>query len=251
MFLRQSTFILMLAAAAASSLACDGAGPSPAPAPAPLARCRAPAGVPTRPATIAEVLSLVNALPQPLTLPCLLETLDRPLDLSASRSLFSFQPAEGARSPRIFLYTGTEARPLVWTLVPEGDGGKLIEFGQFIDETRSLKGEIAFPVDRPLETGAPFTRIRDKGRDGTRMGTTCRGCHAGETNAPEFHADAFVSEALRPDDRSLLPLQDLRKEHTICDEAAEPDRCAMLSALFDHGEVREKPFPAHVPTIFD
>ena len=36
-----------------------------------------------------------------------------------------------------------------------------------------------------------------------------RGCHAGEMRVPEFHAEAFVSEALRPDDRSLLPLEDL------------------------------------------
>lgn len=247
MFARLPSLTLLLVVA--SSTACDGSDAGPAPAP--LARCRAPDGAPTRPATIAEVMSLVNAMPQPLSLACLLETLDRPLDLSASRSLFSFQPAAGSRSPRIFIYTGTESRPLVWTLVPEGDGAKLIEFGQFLDETRSLKGEIEFPVAAALDGGSPFTRIRDKERAGSRAGTTCRGCHADEVNAPEFHADAFVSAALRPDDRSLLPLENLRQEHKVCDKAAEPDRCAMLSALFDHGVVREKPFPAHVPTIFD
>ena len=67
-------------------------------------RCVAPEGVSTAPQTIAEVVTLLNALPKPLNLPCFVASLARPLSLHAVNSPFSAQPAQGRRSPRIFIF---------------------------------------------------------------------------------------------------------------------------------------------------
>src|SRR5687767_916415 len=106
-----------------------------------LPRCRAPAGFSGSPRTIAEAIALVNALPPPVTLACFLQSLDRPLYAYATYSVISLQPAVGARSPRIFLFDG-KSGGLVMSIVPEGMGSHALEFGQFVDETRTIKGEI-------------------------------------------------------------------------------------------------------------
>jgi hypothetical protein len=54
-------------------------------------RCVAPAGVPTTPQTIVEVVDLINALPAPVTLPCFLQALARPLKMHATISLITAQ----------------------------------------------------------------------------------------------------------------------------------------------------------------
>jgi hypothetical protein len=36
-------------------------------------------------------------------------------------------------------------------------------------------------------------------------------------------------------------VESLRTENVSCDAAAEPERCAMLSALFNHGDVVAAP----------
>ena len=68
--------------------------------------CRAPSSVSNAPQSIAETVTLINALPKPLTLPCFLESLARPLEMSATFSVVSAQPAVGHRSPRVFLFLG-------------------------------------------------------------------------------------------------------------------------------------------------
>src|SRR5688572_8125053 len=66
------------------------------------------------PGSILEVVGQVNALPRPVTLPCFLATLPRPLEVHASQSIFSAQPAAGRRSPRMFIFSGA----LTLTIVP-------------------------------------------------------------------------------------------------------------------------------------
>jgi hypothetical protein len=218
-------------AAAPADAVVESRAPSP---------CRPP-GVSRSPTSIPEVVTLVNALPRPLTLTCFLESLDRPLRVSATNGVISLQPARGTRSPRLFLHIGA----LVASIVPDGPGAPLVEFGEFIDDENTIKGEIAFPMDGPLDPATPYKKILDGG------GTVCRGCHRAEARVETIDVGpAFASAALRPVPSSLVSLERVRQEHETCDPAAEPERCAIYRALFEHGEVIPWQFPASLPTIF-
>jgi hypothetical protein len=213
---------------------------APAARPATL-DCRAPAGVSDAPHTVAETVTLINALPKPLSLPCFLESLARPLQLQASISLFSAQPSKGQRTPRIFLFRD----PLVMSIVPDGDGSELLEFGEQRPNLRSLKAEIAFPVSAPLEPSAPYQDLMFNPQL-----TTCGGCHASEQQESELPgARTFVSVALRPRQVDRVSALSLGHELEICDRAQEPLRCAMLDALLGWGQVTEREFPAEMATF--
>lgn len=202
--------------------------------------CFPPRGQSGSPDTIFEVIALVNALPRPVTIPCFLESLDRPLRLNATSSVVSAQPSVGARSPRIFLFSGQN---LILSVVPDGVGRLLLEAGQLTSSTRSIKGEIKFPVDHALRDEEPFGHL-PFGRT-----TSCGLCHRSEE--PVFGLEGAVeSGALRPTPRLAVPLEDIRGHHARCDAATEPERCAFLKALFDHGPVTAHEFPAEMPTFF-
>ena len=225
------------ASAPTASAPTVSAPPSRSPTPG----CRAPAGVSNSPHTIDETVTLINALPKPLSLACFLESLARPLQISATFSLFSAQPAQGTRSPRIFLFQD----PTLLSIVPAGDGAPLLEFGEQRPEFRSLKAEIVFPVATRLERSAPFDHLLF-----SPTLTTCGGCHAGELQESEiFGVRTFVSQALRPRPQELVSAASLRHELEICDSALEPQRCALLDALFGWGEVNERAFPMDMSTF--
>jgi len=236
------TLVAAAAIAASSSGCMSGGAQKPADAGVvDLPRCVAPEGAPTSPQTIADVLTLVNALPSPVTLPCFLQALARPLKMHASVSLISAQPSSGARSPRIFLFFDG----LRMSVVPAGAGAPLLELGEIREESRSLKAEILFPVTTPLDAATPYERILF-----TPTVTRCGFCHPVETPDPDINfATAFTSVALRPLDSYAVSIDSLANELSICDPTAEPDRCAMLKALFDPGAPVEQPFPADLPTI--
>jgi hypothetical protein len=204
-------------------------------------RCVAPEGAPTSPQTIADVVALVNALPSPVTLPCFLQALARPLLTHAAVSTISAQPSVGARSPRIFLFwDGLRA-----SIVPAGAGAPLLEMGEILPEDRSLKAEILFPVTTPLDPVTPYERILF-----TPNVTRCGFCHQAEDPDPDItFAPAFTSVALRPFDSYAVSIDSLANELAICDPKAEPDRCALLHALFDQAPPVEQPFPADLPTL--
>ena len=209
----------------------------------PTPGCRAPVGVSNSPHTISEALTLINALPKPLSLPCFLESLARPLQINATYSLFSAQPAQGLRSPRIFVFQD----PTLFSIVPEGDGAPLLEFGEQRPEFRSLKGEIVFPVAAPLEASAPFDKLMFSAQSTT---TTCGGCHAGELQESVIAGvPTFVSVALRPRPQEQVTALSLRHELEICDRTLEPQRCAMLDALMGWGEVTDRAFPTEMATF--
>jgi hypothetical protein len=221
------------------ALACNGPAAHPPDAAAP--ECRPPAGVSGAPRSIAEAVTLANALPHPLSLPCFVASLDRPLGAQAVVSTISLQPAVGERSPRIFLFSG----PLVMSVAPEGVGRALVELGQLVGDARSLKGELGFPIAAPLDAAEPFARVHHGD------GTTCGFCHPGELRAADIaDAPAFVSGAFRPAPRARVDLATVRHERALCDPAREPERCALLGALFDHGEVVLQEFPPTVPFAF-
>ena len=204
-------------------------------------RCVAREGAPTSPQTIADVLALVNALPSPVTLPCFVQALARPLQIHASVSTVSAQPSVGTRSPRIFTFwEGLRA-----SIVLAGAGAPLLELGEIRPESRSLKAEILFPVTTPLDPMTPYERIL------FAPGVTrCGFCHPAEDPDPDVtFATAFTSVALRPLDSYAVSIASLAHELAICDSEAEPDRCALLQALFDQATPVEQPFPANLPTI--
>jgi hypothetical protein len=202
--------------------------------------CAPAPGTTGSPSSIAETVDLVNGLPKPVSLACFLEALQRPLRLVATQSFFSAQPAVGSRSPRIFLFMDG----IIHSIVPEGSARNLLEMGEATSPGLSIKAELEFPITENITLATAFERLPFDDI------TTCGVCHDGRVPVLGIEG-AFESEVLRPADRELVPLADLEAEARSCDGAIEPERCAMLAALFQHGDVIATEFPGSVPTIFD
>jgi cytochrome c553 len=212
----------------------------------PLARaatpgCRAPDGVSNSPRTIAETVQLINALPKPLTLPCFLQSLARPLQIRATNSTFSAQPAQGARSPRIFIYQA----PTLLSVAPAGTGAQLLEFGEQRPSYRSLKAEVLFPVLDQVSESDPFSAVLFNDQL-----TACAFCHGDESSEQTASGvREFVSESFRPLPENDVPLAQLQSELGICNVSIEPYRCAMLDALLNWGAVTDWDFPLGMATF--
>jgi hypothetical protein len=221
---------------AATELACGGNRGASIDGPAaPSTRCQPSPGATGAPNSIEEAVILINSLPKPTSIPCFLESLDRPLRLSATQAIISAQPAKGRRSPRIFLFTNG----LIISVVPEGVGTNVVEFGELQPEDRSIKGELEFPIHTPVPWEGPFTQVMfDEGR------TNCAFCHASEVAARQVGtATAYASAALRPNAGDDVPLSELREQAENCDLLRESERCAMLQTLF-RGAIEKATFPA-------
>jgi hypothetical protein len=204
--------------------------------------CRAPEGVSDAPRSIASVVDLLNRLPRPVTVSCFLQALARPVELYATSGIFSAQPAVGPRSPRIFIFLD----PLIMSVVPDGVGRELLELGELESNTRSLKAEIEFPLVDDLGYEAPFERLMYDDRI-----TTCAFCHAAEEPSETIgFTQAFVSDALRPVPSERVALLDLYAEHQACSAEAEPERCEILGAIFENGQVIERQFPSEMATFY-
>ena len=84
------------------------------------------------------------------------------------------------------------------------------------------------------------------------IATTCRTCHSQEERSEQIsYAEAYVSTALRPDPRTRVPLETVVAAREACPVDDQGERCTILRALFDHGEVLPRDFPETLPTIFD
>ena len=194
------------------------------------------------PRSVVEVVEMLNAMPKPVTLPCFLETLARPLALQATSSVLSAQPAVGKRSPRVFVFMG----PLIVSVAPDGVGRDLLELGEQRSETHSLKAELEFPITAELGPTDPYTRLRYDDRL-----STCDFCHADPSPAPELsYPYALISRAMRPIPRERVAIETLRVEAEACDHDSEAERCEMLDALFDAtSQPSEAEFPATYRTF--
>jgi hypothetical protein len=235
-----SSILLSLACACQVSEAAPPEVDAAAPA-APESACASPRQISAPPRSVGEVVDLLNELPKPVTLPCLLSSLPRQLAIQATRSIVSAQPAVGARSPRMFLFFD----PLIVSVAPEGQGSNLLELGERRDETHSLKAELEFPITAALDMNAAFDRLRYNDEN-----STCDFCHADREPAPEYdHPHAVISSGIRPLPRERVALADLVQETALCDPDREPERCAMLSALFE-GTAQDGEFPAAYKTFF-
>lgn len=192
------------------------------------------------PDTLDEAIALVDALPSPVTLTCYLTALERPLGLEATSDVFSTQPAQGPESPRIFV----RSEHLTMTVVPVGEGKDLLELGEDHESGMTAKAELKFPIALPLDPEEPYERILAS--PGAEI-TGCQVCHFSELTIGE---NRYANTPIRPPDSMLVPLEVLQAAHETCDPAADPERCAMFSALLDHGEVFHSPFPERFSTQF-
>jgi hypothetical protein len=206
-------------------------------------RCRAPDGTSASPQSTEQAVQLLNALPKPTTVACFVESLSRPLSVYATSSPFSAQPARSVISPRVFINIGS-----LWiSVVIAGSSSYLMEFGEGVagEQERSTKGELLLPLAEAVAPSAPYDRIRDN------PGTACGLCHYDERHEDSLpFANAFSSVAFRPRPESRVTLEALRLQNQLCDWQLEAERCEMLAALFDGGEVTETAFPAAMPTFF-
>jgi hypothetical protein len=192
--------------------------------------CSAPPGVSGAPEDISQLVELLNALPRPVTLSCFLSSLERPLQVFATSSRFSAQPAIDEQTPRTFILRGA----LAVSVVPGGDFSELLEFGYRTATDRSIKGEIEFPVVRTVTPAQLIDRVQ---RD---LRTTCSNCHGLDARVDDAFfgaAKAFESKVLKPIPGFEVDLESLRAEANGCDPAVDPDRCRNLNALFGFGEV--------------
>ncbi|MEM9191080.1 MAG: hypothetical protein AAGF12_18000 [Myxococcota bacterium] len=228
---------LMFLVAAVGSIGCTN--PMEAP---PKERCLPGENATGSPGSVAEAIDLINSLPMPVTAECFTESLDRPLRMEATNSISSAQPAAGARSPRIFIFS----QALILSIVPDGPGAELLEFGELVGRNnRSIKGEIKFPVEAPLPESAPYDTVLFNGGPVT----SCAFCHADEQPVEGIDG-AFESLAMRPTRRSIVPVERILDEAAECDPEEEPERCAYLEAIVGHGPIEHQPFPSALPTFF-
>jgi len=185
--------------------------------------------VSSAPRNVEQAVALMNALPKPTSLECFIESLARPLEVYATSSELSLQPADGTRSPRTFIVQGE----LVMSIVANPEFSNLLEIGYRSAPGRSMKGEIAFPLTVDVTASSILARIR--------VGdvSICGGCHGAETRPIDsFFVDgAFESAVAVPLSPFEVDLETLRQEAAACEPASEPERCGVLGALFDHGEV--------------
>ena len=235
-------------AGVAISASCGGAAND---APAELLGCEASTRAVSRPQTIAEAVSAINAMPRPVSLDCFLARLERPLRLNATDSIISFQPAVGAASPRMFLFEG-QPRPsdapalLIMSVAVGGSGQALLELAEEVAPARTVKAEIEFPVTEPLELSDPFTRIEEQG------GTSCGLCHAPEEPSA-LYPNAYESAGLAFPERQRVSLSFVQLQYDACLAVAPESldaRCRRLIALFDYGATEEVDFPSSFGTLF-
>jgi hypothetical protein len=68
----------------------------------------------------------------------------------------------------------------------------------------------------------------------------CGRCHIGEilTTHAAFPSDVFESNVIEPAPSYEVGLEALMSENDACNPDVERARCDLLSAVFDHGEVR-------------
>lgn len=231
-------------AALATSFACGSTPDAVEPAmdALDLRRCKPAPGTTGSPASIEEAVALANGLPFPVTAECFVEALDRPLGLEATFSENSVQPAQGKRSPRVFLWTSDS---LVVAIALDGPGRNLVEFGQFVATDRSIKAEIEFPLTSPVSAAESHDRVRNERHPEI---TSCFVCHDDEKDEPSVPRGRS-SLALRPHPQTLVDIGSLSTERDRCRWDQEPERCRYLQALIGHGPVEHRPFEATLPVF--
>lgn len=212
--------------------------------------CKAPADHAL--SDIQSVVDWINAMDKPLSLPCFVQSLPRPLATHSAYSIFSAQPSLGQRSPRVIFFIDE----LILTVATDQDEDDtlpaqlethLLELSFLVDAENLLttKAELKFPVTERLADSAPYQKI-----DFDESHSNCFACHGLETQRDVIEGyPIYQSQMLASSDP--LPLNNLIAEHNNCDAIAEPHRCAMLAAIVSHGVLVPTDFPDGALTIYD
>jgi hypothetical protein len=190
--------------------------------------------------SIDDAIATIDRLPLPVTLPCFLASIERPLGLELTSDVFNTQPAEGYRSPRILV----RLPRVTLTVVPVREGKHLLELGEDHPSGLTVKADLHFPIASELDPQEPFVRTL------AYPGASETGCHVCHFEEIALDDGRFANTQLRPPDEMIVPLDVLRDEHAACDRREDPYRCRMFSALLDHGDVFESRFPETVATQF-
>jgi hypothetical protein len=225
--------ILSLVLLTSLALACgrDSAGSDPAPqkdeAQAEASsRCASVSQSITR---IADVIALINGLPKPVTLDCVIASLRRPFALNATASVISAQPATSREKPRIFL----QNEGLFLSVVP---GAATLEFGETWQSLYSIKGELTFPIRENLSDNAPFVGIGpifSGSQNQTRCGAPCHGTTL--EYSKQGGVTIFASQIVRPNPALDIPLDELKAAWKNCSTPDDP-ACQLYDALFDEAD---------------
>jgi hypothetical protein len=186
--------------------------------------------------TIDDTIALINSLPKPLTLDCFIENLEKPLSVHAVNNANSAQPAVNAHNPRILILKD----PLILTVIPAGAGRQLLEMGEIVSASQSVKAELEFPIVGEIVSEDAFSRMAAT----VGGGSDCRFCHAGESAAGAgFPTNAFKNDIVRPSEAVRITSSVLRREATSCDPSVDAYRCAILKAVFIDGAAFDGVFP--------
>jgi len=208
-------------------------------------QCSAPAGFGI--SDVQSVVDWLNAMPKPVTLPCFIASLPRPLNLQPAFSEFSAQSSPDLHNPRVFLFFDK----LILTVAIDQDFAEaphpLLEMSYLLDEQNLIttKAELKFPILDSLLPATPYTGLSFNDRI-----SQCSFCHPDESVFSRLNdIPIYQSAMLKP--THPLPINQLYQERSTCGADENLHRCAMLSSIVDHGELILSQFPARARTIFD
>lgn len=188
------------------------------------------------PKTIEETVTLINALPKPLSLGCFLTSLKGPLKVMAINGTGSAQPAVGNANPRIFILRNK----LVLSVATAGTGRSLLELGELISGNESFKAEIAFPVQDTVTVGQIMAQMAVP----NSPSSSCVTCHGGERKVQHGTlGPLWASNIVRPDNSQRVTYPYLRAQASSCDTEITPHRCDILKAIYTQGKAEDADFP--------
>jgi hypothetical protein len=192
---------------------------------------------------IVDVIALINSLPKPLSLDCLVASLKRPLALNATASVISAQPATSREKPRIFL----QNEGLFLSVVP---GDQTLEFGETWQSIYSIKGELTFPIKETLSDNAPFVAIgpifNQSQQNQTRCGAPCHGTTL--EYSKQGGVTIFASQIVRPNPELAVSLDELKAAWNNC-STSDDAACQLYDALFDEGDPLSFEFNEDFPSF--
>ena len=185
--------------------------------------------------TISQVVNLINVLPKPLSLDCFIRAIKRPLNVFATNSPASVQPAFDADNPRIFIIR----QKLILAVVPKGAGKYLLEMSQATTATSSIKAELQFPIQGEISNDAPFSRILEGS-----YGTSCRICHSNEGLATGTgNSFSYQSNILMPLSASQVSSDYMKAQAMFCNSNFDKYRCQIIRSIFIDGQAKDTQFP--------
>lgn len=232
MLKRYFQFILVLALVGLMGISCSGGKDETASS----GSCTDVTETLGSPKTIEETVTLINALPRPLSLGCFLNSLKAPLKVMAVNSIGSAQPAVDNANPRIFIIRNN----LVLSVATAGAGKSLLEFGEFISGNESFKGELAFPIEGTVTADQIMSQMAQT----SSTSSACVTCHGAERKLKHGNlGPLWASNIVRPNTDQRVRYPYLRAQASSCNTELTPHRCDILKAIYTKGQAEDVDFP--------